>query len=177
MYVCTIYPIIIYCWFKCIINNLTYTVLTSDRNRLATAWSACLGQAVNQSIEELFTRPGKFLQRFLSVSPTGDMAITMCKLLAHLLTKYPQVLSLVGGRPAFWASARTWIMSVNTMWILCVYAHVHIYIYIYVCVCVYICMYYYVQYICALVTVYQLTHTRTDYKELQYMYHIRSWST
>ena len=91
----TIGTILLYC------QHYTYSMLTSDRNRLATAWSACLGQAVNQSIEELLTRPGKFLQRFLSVSPTGDMAITMCKLLAHLLTKYPQVLSLVGGSPAF----------------------------------------------------------------------------
>ena len=86
--------------FEAILYQHT-VLLTSDRNREATACNACLGQAVNQSMDELLTKPGKFLHLFFSVSPTGDIAITMWRLLAHLLTKYPQVLSLVGGNPAF----------------------------------------------------------------------------
>ena len=52
-------------------------ILTSAKNWLATAWSACLGQAVNQSIDVLLTSPGKLRHLVLRVSPTGDMQRTM----------------------------------------------------------------------------------------------------
>jgi len=79
----------------------------SPKNTEATACKACCGQAVNQSMMQLFTRPGKFRQRVLRVSPTGDMASTMWRLLAHLLTKYCQIDSRAGGTPALFASSRT----------------------------------------------------------------------
>lgn len=70
-------------------------MLTSDdKNDVATAYKACSGQAINQSIIALLTRPGKFLHLVRRVSPTGDMANTMCKLFAHFVTKYCQMLSL-----------------------------------------------------------------------------------
>ena len=80
----------------------------SPKNTEATAWSACCGHAVNQSILQLLTRPGKLRHRVLNVSPTGDMAKTMCRLFAHLLTKYCQIDSRAGGTPALFASSRTW---------------------------------------------------------------------
>lgn len=52
-------------------------------------------------------QPGKFLQRVLRVSPTGDMPNTTCRLLAHLLTKYCHTPSLEGSAPALRASSRT----------------------------------------------------------------------
>ena len=51
--------------------------------------------------------PGKFLHLVLNVSPTGDMAIIMCKLLEHLLMKYCQILSREGEIPKAVASDRT----------------------------------------------------------------------
>ena len=62
---------------------------------------------MNQSIQVLFTRPGKLRHRVFRISPTGDMASTMCKLLAHFVTKYCQMASRDGDTPAFWASSRT----------------------------------------------------------------------
>ena len=79
---------------------------TSSKNLEATANNACRGHGMNQSILVLLTNPGKFLQRFLRVSPTGDIARTICKLLALLLTKYCHKASLDGATPAFVASSR-----------------------------------------------------------------------
>ena len=79
--------------------------LTSgDMKVLATANRAWSGQGKNQSILALFTIPGKLRHLVLNVSPTGDMAITMCRLLEHLVTKYCHMLSLAGAEPAFVAS-------------------------------------------------------------------------
>lgn len=55
--------------------------------------------------------PGKFLQRILKVSPTGDMPKTMCRLLALLLTKYCHKLSLDGPAPFWRASSRNWLRT------------------------------------------------------------------
>lgn len=55
--------------------------------------------------------PGKFLQRILKVSPTGDMPKTMCRFLALLLTKYCHKLSLEGSAPFCRASSRTWLRT------------------------------------------------------------------
>ena len=75
--------------------NLKIVKLTSDdKNDVATAYKACSGQGINQSIIALLTRPGKFLHRVRNVSPTGDIAKTICKLFAHFVTKYCQTLSL-----------------------------------------------------------------------------------
>lgn len=60
--------------------------------------------------------PGKFLHLVLNVSPTGDMAITMCKLLEHLLMKYCQILSRDGENPFAVASDRTW-KSIKSIYI------------------------------------------------------------
>ena len=53
--------------------------------------------------------PGKFLQRVLRVSPTGDMPRTMCRLLALLFTKYCHTDSLAGPVPCFKASGPIWL--------------------------------------------------------------------
>ena len=94
-----------------LVYNNAHVTLTSSwpRNTEATAVRACSGQGINQSMLQLLTRPGKLRQRVLKTSPTGDMASTMCRLLAHLLTKYCQMASLVGGTPCLVASSRVWI--------------------------------------------------------------------
>lgn len=95
------------------LRNPIFMILTfSPRNTEATAWRACSGQAVNQSILQLLTRPGKLRHRVLSTSPTGDIARTIWRLLAHLVTKYCQMDSRAGGIPALLASSRTWISSI-----------------------------------------------------------------
>ena len=96
----------IYCTYEGHVCSVC--IRTSARKWLATACRACRGQAVNQSMEVLFTSPGKFLQRVLSTSPMGDMQRTTCRLLALFLTKYDHTLSLVGCLPAFIASSRTY---------------------------------------------------------------------
>lgn len=78
--------------------------ITSSRNLEATANKACCGHGINQSMLVLLTNPGKFRHLVFSVSPTGDIAKTTCKLLAHLVTKYCHTVSRLGPIPAFWAS-------------------------------------------------------------------------
>ena len=71
-------------------------------------------------------RPGKFLQRVRSVSPTGDMASTMCRLFAHLFTKNCQMLSRACGAPAAMASLRIWADTKHGLilsWSLHVHSH------------------------------------------------------
>ena len=51
--------------------------------------------------------PGKLRHLVRRVSPTGDIGITTCRLLAHLLTKYCQMLSRAGPWPSAVASFLT----------------------------------------------------------------------
>ena len=86
--------------------------LTTSRNLDATAKSACCGHSINQSILVLLTKPGKFLHLVFNVSPTGDIANTICRLFAHLLTKYCHTPSRLGPRPTFSASGRIYRRSI-----------------------------------------------------------------
>lgn len=65
----------------------------------------CSGQGSNQSITVLLTRPGKLRQWLRSVSPTGLMASTTCRLDLTLSTKAAQQASRLSGRPCCASSA------------------------------------------------------------------------
>lgn len=77
------------------------------RKTVATEWSACSGHGSNQSMTVLLTRPGKLRQRVRSVSPTGDIASTKCKLLRHCSTNCAQQASLLSFVPCFTACNRS----------------------------------------------------------------------
>uniref|UniRef100_A0A2M4DDX8 Putative secreted protein n=1 Tax=Anopheles darlingi TaxID=43151 RepID=A0A2M4DDX8_ANODA len=68
----------------------------SVRKTRATANSACSGQGNTQSIVVLPTSPGKLRQRLRSVSPSGDMQSTTCKLRTARSRKNDQTPSLLG---------------------------------------------------------------------------------
>lgn len=76
------------------------------RKTVATEWSACSGHGSNQSMTVLLTRPGKLRQRVRRVSPTGDIASTICRLLRHCSTNCSQQASLLSFVPCFTACNR-----------------------------------------------------------------------
>ena len=83
-----------------------FFLLTPSRNLDATANNACFGHGMNQSMLVSLTSPGKLRHLVFKISPTGDIAKTMCKLFELLVTKYCQIASREGEIPALLASSR-----------------------------------------------------------------------